>query len=231
MEDQLRLFNFAEREEGAGAFIVSDSNRAAISLLEQWRAWPGGMLALVGPIGSGRTHLARLWAAEANAKLISPMLDVGAARTEFHGQDGRLALDDVDGPHDDEAVMVLLDLAREHGGAVLLIGAGGPETWPAALPDLRSRFAALLTARLGEPDETLLAALLRRLCRARFIELRENVAKYLSHHMERSFGAAHALVEEIDRLTTAGAQPVPYDLAAEALRRLARRAPAQSEPA
>jgi chromosomal replication initiation ATPase DnaA len=119
--------------------------------------------------------------------------------------------------------MLLLDMARIEGGAVLLVGQNPPAEWVTDIPDLRSRFAALLAAPLGEPDEKLITELIRRLCRARFIELKENVARYAVQHMERSFAAAHALVAEIDNLMVEGGQPVPYDIAAEALRRLERR--------
>jgi chromosomal replication initiation ATPase DnaA len=222
MDEQPRLFDFTEKGEGAGAFIVADSNRQAIGLLKQWRSWPGGALALVGPEGSGKSHLARLWAGEAGALVISGKLTAPGAREAFAARDGRLVLDNADRAQDDSTLMLVLDLARSEGGAVLLVGRETPAEWRAELPDLRSRFSALLTVGLGEPDEKLIIELIRRLCRARFIEMKENVAKYAAQHMERSFAAAHALVSEIDNLMTEGSQPVPYDIAAEALRRLER---------
>lgn len=222
MDDQPRLFDFTEKGEGAGAFIVGDSNRQAIGLLKQWRSWPGGALALVGPEGSGKSHLAKLWAGEAGALVLSGRLTVAGAREAFAARDGRLVLDNADRVQDDATLMLVLDLAKAEGGAVLLVGRENPAEWRAELPDLRSRFAALLTTQLGEPDEKLIIELIRRLCRARFIEMKENVAKYAAQHMERSFAAAHALVAEIDNLMTEGSQPVPYDIAAEALRRLER---------
>ena len=226
MDDQLRLFNFAEKGEGEGAFIVADSNRPAIAVLEQWRAWPGGALALVGAQGSGKSHLAKLWAAQAGALILPAKTSSAAAREAFFARDGRLVIDEADRHRDDSTLTALLDLARTEGGAVLLIGRSAPAEWSTNLPDLRSRFSALLTATLGDPDENLLSELLRRLLRARFIELRGNVAKYLAQNMERSFAAAHALVEEIDALMVEGSHPVPYDVAAEALRRADKKTPA-----
>ncbi|MGE3302475.1 MAG: DnaA/Hda family protein [Hyphomonadaceae bacterium] len=228
MELQPRLFDFAAHGDGAGAFIVSDSNRAAVALLEQWRAWPGGALALTGPAGAGKTRLARLWAGEAGAAWMSATASPSELLAAFEAHHRRLAFDPADAPRDDQALIALLDAARQEGGAVLLVGREPPERWRAGLGDLRSRFTALLAARLEEPDDYLRTELLRRLCRARFIELRENVAKYLSQNMERSYAALHALVDEVDKLMTAGSQPVPYDVAAEALARLARRG--QGEP-
>jgi chromosomal replication initiation ATPase DnaA len=222
--EQLRLFDFTEKGEGEGAFIVADSNRPAIALLEQWRAWPGGALALVGPQGSGKSHLAKLWAAQAGALAVSAKSGSATMRQAFAARDGRIVVDDADRARDDAAIMTLLDLARTEGGSVLLIGRETPGEWQTPVPDLRSRFAALLATTIGEPDEQMLVHLLRRLCRARFIELKENVAKYLAQQMERSYAAAIRLAEEIDRLMLEGSHPVPYDVAAEALRRLDRRA-------
>lgn len=227
MDEQPRLFDFTEKGGGAGAFIVADANRQAIGLLEQWRSWPGGALALVGPEGSGKSHLAKLWAGEAGALLLTGRITASGAREAFAARDGRLVLDNADRVQDDSTLMLVLDMARLEGGAVLLVGRASPAEWPAETPDLRSRFAALPTVGLGEPDEKLITELIRRLCRARFIEMKENVARYAVQHMERSFAAAHALVEEIDNLMTEGSQPVPYDIAAEALRRLERREPAR----
>jgi chromosomal replication initiation ATPase DnaA len=228
MDEQPRLFDFTEKGEGAGAFIVADSNRQAIGLLKQWQSWPGGALALVGPEGSGKSHLARLWAGEARALVMTGKVSVASARDAFAAREGRLVLDNADRVQDDSTLLHVLDLAKTEGGAVLLVGRENPLEWPAELPDLRSRFAALLTANIGEPDEKLITELIRRLCRARFIEMKENVAKYAVQQMERSYAAAHALVAEIDSLMTEGSQPVPYDIAAEALRRLERREQAAS---
>src|SRR5215467_1577792 len=55
---------------GRGDFLVSDSNRAAFDLVERWPDWPSRALALYGPPGSGKTHLAHLWCARSGGTLI-----------------------------------------------------------------------------------------------------------------------------------------------------------------
>jgi len=226
--DQPRLFDYAAHGEAAGEFIVSASNAAAVALVRGWRSWSGGALALFGPAGAGKSHLLRSWAEEAKAGHIAATASAGEMRTLFERHGGRAAVDDLDRPRNDAAIMALLDLARAQGGAVLAAGRRPPAEWPADLPDLRSRFSALVAAGLDDPDQELLQAVIRRLCRRRFIELRENVAKYIAEHSERSFAAARDLVDELDRMMTTGRRPVAYDLAAEALRRVERRRAGES---
>ncbi len=222
-DEQPRLFDYADTDAADGGFIVSASNEQAVAMVDRWRSWPGGALALFGPKGSGKSHLLRTWAQEAGAGFLDPTAGPAAAEALFIEKGGRIAVDDMDRARNDATAMALLDLARQQGGAVLVTGSTPPVEWRADLPDLRSRFAAMVAARLEDPDLQLLQDVIRRLSRRRFIELRENVAKYIAENSERSFAAAQELVEELDRMMTAGRRPVAYDLAAEALKRVARR--------
>lgn len=223
MAEQQRLFEFRMGDRAPERHVVSGSNRAAAELLTSWRTWPGGAMALTGPKGSGRTHLAHAWAASAEARLIDAAalnLEISgpaAAAEAFEAAGGRLALDDADKARDDMALVRILDLARWRSGAVLLVGEADPAHWPCATPDLTSRFAALPAARLEEPDEALLELVLKRLCRERFMELSDKAVAYLVTHMERTFSQAHALVAELDRAVVKGARPISPVQARKAL--------------
>src|SRR3954469_13934463 len=45
----------------AAGFVVSDSNRDAVAWADRWPDWPGAALAVYGPQGCGKTHLAHVW--------------------------------------------------------------------------------------------------------------------------------------------------------------------------
>lgn len=217
MTAQPRLFEFRMGERSPDTLMLAEANREAAVLLSGWRAWPGGALALVGPSGSGKTHLALAWAVETGAAILAADAPPEEAARRFEASAGRVLVDDADGPHDDLMLTRLLDLARAHGGAALLVGEKDPKLWPAALADLRSRLAALPAARLGEPDPALLSVVLRRLCRERFIELGEDGLAYLMANMGQSFAAAHAVAEALDGLVVRGSKPVGAALARRAL--------------
>jgi len=228
MAEQQRLFEFRMGDHAPDRHVVSASNRSAAELLTSWRSWPGGAMALTGPKGSGKTHLAHAWAAAAEALIFDAAaltLSAGAeaAAEAFKRAEGRLAIDDADKARDDMALVRVLDLARWKGGAVLLVGEDDPSHWRCATPDLTSRFAALPAARLEEPDEHLLELVLKRLCRERFMELSDKAVAYLITHMERTFAAAHALAAEFDRTVTKGARPISVVQARRVLEALAGR--------
>src|SRR6185503_19308430 len=56
-----------ERED----FLEGPSNETALRLIESWPDWPGRAVALVGPQGAGKSHLAAIWAAQAGARFLS----------------------------------------------------------------------------------------------------------------------------------------------------------------
>jgi chromosomal replication initiation ATPase DnaA len=214
---QPRLFEFRMGERSPATLVVSEANRDAANLLTGWRAWPNGALALTGPKGSGKTHLALAWALEAGARQITPAASPDDAAAIFRESGGRLFIDDADGERDDPMFWRVLDLARTEGGAVLLVGGDSPSNWPTPIPDLASRLKSLAVARLGEPDEALMEVVLRRVCREQFILLSDDAARYLARRLPRTFAAAHQMAAALDADLVKGAKPVALKAARLAL--------------
>ncbi|MDZ4775441.1 MAG: hypothetical protein SGJ23_01490 [Alphaproteobacteria bacterium] len=216
MADQPRLFAAAEDFTSA-TLEIGDANRTVWTMLGRWRDWPNGALALAGPSGSGKTHMARAWADIVGSDVWNGQ---GRALDAFETGGRKLVIDDADRFADEPHLALLLDAARTGGGALLLTAQEPPQAWPVGLKDLRSRLAALAVERVEEPDDALLARVLARLCKARFIKLSDKAATYLMAHMERSFAAAHAVAEAIDRVHVRGSKPISVPIAARALRSL-----------
>lgn len=208
MADQPRLPLRPVIDHSVDALIVSQSNREAWERLQRWSTWPGGAMVLSGPEGAGKSHMGDAWAASAGATRLSAQATPDEALAAFTDHGGRLFLDDVDQGMDDDAVFLLLDLAKVQGGAVLLTSRSPPASWPFLSKDLASRCLALPMTLLTEPDELLLQGVLRRLCRTRFIELPDDVARFMARHMERSFQAAQRVAEALDASALRASRPV-----------------------
>ena len=188
------------------AFVASSANATALAAIEAWPAWPGGALALVGPEGSGKTHLATIWAERAGAR----RYETGAAA------EGRpMLVEDAD-TLDGEALFHLINRAPTDGG-LLLTARARPAAWPAALPDLRSRLNALTVAEIGEPDDALLVAVLEALFREKHIRAAPDLYEFLLRRMERSVTAARAIVTRLDEAAAEQGRPVNRTLAREVL--------------
>ena len=86
-----------------------------------------------------------------------------------------------------------------------------------ALPDLRSRLAAAPSVAVAEPDDALLEALLAKLFADRQVAVGPELPRYLVARIERSFAAAQAMVERLDRAALATGGPISLRLAHELL--------------
>ncbi|WP_347340377.1 chromosomal replication initiator DnaA [Phenylobacterium glaciei] len=205
---QLRLslrrpVSYARRE-----FSHGPSNAQAIAALDAWPAWHGGCLVLVGDEGSGKTHLAQGWAAQARALV----LDRGA--NDIAAANGRPVLvEDVDQGIDAETLFHLINMAGHDGGSLLLTARLAPTAWPAELPDLRSRLNALPVAVIEEPDDQVLEGVLRKFFRERSIRPPKEVFPYLLRRMERSIPAAREIVRKLDEAADEEQRPISRALA------------------
>lgn len=207
---------------GREDFFVSPANRTALAALDGWRDWPEGKLALVGPEGAGKTHLAHVWAAETGAVACAmaalPKADIPALASA-----PAIVVEDAPrgGAEAETALFHLHNEARARGAALLVTARTPPATWQLGLPDLASRMATLPVARIEAPDDALLTAVLVKLFADRQIAPPPAVLGYLVSRMPRSLAMAGALVEALDRASLEQGRKVSRLLAAEILDKLA----------
>jgi chromosomal replication initiation ATPase DnaA len=199
-------------------FLCGHGNETALALIDHWIDWPSRALALAGPEGSGKSHLATIWAEAAGARVIAAHA-LDAASVPQALATGALAVEDADRCRLDElALFHLLNLAREQAAYVLITARQPPAAWPVKLPDLASRLRALPMAALEPPDDTLLAAVLVKLFADRQLAVDERLIEFLVHRIERSFAAAQAAVAELDSEAMRLKRPVSRALAADIMR-------------
>lgn len=182
---------------GRDDFLVTASNSAAVALVDQWPNWQSHAAVLVGPPGSGKSHLAVVWRQVSGAGVVqSSSLSVEAVPDLM--TTGALVVEDLKpGLNVEPALFHLLNHARETGGHILFTA----QSWPLvgiALPDLVSRLNALTAASILPPDDELLRGVLVKLFEDRQIAVDEPLISYLVTRMPRSLDMARQLVARID---------------------------------
>ncbi len=203
--------NFARED-----FLSGPSNAVALALVDAWPDWSHRTVMLTGPEGSGKSHLAAMWAQAAGARLIAARA-VEEANVPAALATGALVVEDVAaGSFEEKALFHLLNLAREQDAFVMLTARTPPATF--AIADLTSRLKALPVVAIAPPDDGLLRAVLLKLFSDRQLAVDEALLGYVGTRIERSFAAARAVVALLDAEAMRRKRPLTRALAAEILR-------------
>jgi DnaA regulatory inactivator Hda len=205
---------------GRDDFLVAPSNQEAVSWLDRWPRWSAPALALYGPAGSGKTHLAHVFQARSQAVFL-PAEELASDRARpLLGKARAAILDDAERALEiggGEGLFHLYNLLVEQNGHLLLVSRVPPSRWNFKLADLRSRLLAAPAVEVHPPDDALLAAVLVKLFADRQLQVGGEVIQYLVTHLERSFAAARAVAETLDRASLAEHRRVTIPLARRVL--------------
>lgn len=156
-------------------FLVSDSNARAIQQLERWGSWPVMAGLLVGPRKSGRSLLARIFAAKTGGTMIDDA-ERAAEADIFHAW----------------------NRAQAERHPLIIVADAAPPAWKIRLPDLRSRLAATPLIEIGEPDDALVPLLLTQYMNRAMLPSDPKLIRFIAERIERSHVALHRAVDAIE---------------------------------
>ncbi len=205
MSGQLALPLEGRPALGRGDFLVAPGNAEAVAFIDSWPGWPAPAAVLYGPVASGKSHLAGVWAGAAGAAIVPA---VALTDTSPAGLAGPLVIEDVAEGTSAPALFALL----ERGTPLLLTAQEPPSAWRARLPDLVSRYRALLSFPLWAPDDALLAALAVKLFADRQLAVPEAVIAHMIRSLERSPSAIRDFVARADAQALGEKRPVNLGL-------------------
>lgn len=216
--EQLPLAFSHKNATGREDLLVAAPLHAAVAIVDEWPRWPSPVVILVGPQGSGKSHLASIWKNTSGAVDIHPAPGEGAARQAEHTA---VLFEDADRrSFDDTELFHVINSVRENGTSLLMTTRQWPAAWPVSLPDLRSRLKAATVVEIGEPDEDLLAQVLMKLFADRQLYMDDKLVSYIVARMERSLDTAQTIVERLDRLGLSRGARISRAMAAEVLTEL-----------
>jgi chromosomal replication initiation ATPase DnaA len=199
-------------------FLAAPANAEALRAIEAWPDWAGRMLLLVGPAGSGKSHLGAIWARAAEAATVEAESLIEAMPADL-ARGKAILIENADRIGAAEANLFhLVNLVRESGAFMLLTARSAPDGWGLKKPDLRSRLRVAPVVTLREPDAELARAVLFKLFSDRQLAVEPAVIAYIGLRIDRSLGAARAIVEALDREALARGKAVTRGMAALVLR-------------
>lgn len=201
-------------------FVPGAANAEARAWISRWPDWPQGRLALWGPPGCGKSHLAAIWRARAGAAMLDGATLAATAPEAVPlllPPSGAILVEDACAAPQGRPLLHLLNAAQEAGASLLLTARQPPARWDVPLPDLRSRLAAMTAVAISAPDEALVEAVLAKLLADRQVSLRPDLLAFLALRLPRDFATIHALAAGLDRASLAAGRRITRPLAAAAL--------------
>jgi len=207
------------RALGRSDFLVSGSNETALSMIDADQTWPNRQLALTGPEGAGKTHLAHVWMESSGAERVVAARLLGGDVAPL-ASIGAVVVEDVDAGLEagaEEALFHLLNLMRENGQPILLTSRAVPSACVLRLPDLASRVAGMTHVALSPPDDDLMRDLLIKQFEDRHLSVGPNVIAYLEKRIERSAKAAAEVAAALDQASRRAARGITIRLVKDEL--------------
>lgn len=177
-----------------------EANAEAVTALADTSEWANNILAVIGPKGSGKTHLGHIWAERYKAIALDGSKGF-VPRQNYRGR--ALWIDDAS-LADEYTLFTLINLTiTGELKALLFSDQNMPSDWNVQLPDLHSRLKNVQVARIQEPDEDLLSAIITKLFMDRGLKVSDNLIDYLLVHADRSVDSLRSLIHGLDKQAAA----------------------------
>lgn len=198
--EQLSLEFPTRNAVGVDDFFVAPTNEMALQWIDRWPNWPGGILLIVGPAASGKTHLSYVWQELAGAKRIdSSSLGQYSLAELAKLSAANLVIENLDRGFDEQVLFHLYNLRHEHGGSILMTARSPARDWNLSLKDLISRLGTVPVVTIKEPDDDLFAAVLLKMFSDKQLRPAPEVLNFILLRAERSFATAQEIVNLLDR--------------------------------
>ncbi len=197
----LSLKEALEKED----FFISSSNLDAVTLLGNTDRWASGVLLLVGPKGSGKTHLSTVWSKEHNAlhvELEAALLEMEKGiNHEFVCVEGIDIFEKAERQKKlklEEGIFHLINSIGSRGGKLLISSSKMPSSLSIGLKDLESRLQSFSNAIIREPDDSLVMALLLKYFNDRQIFIKHSNLDYIAARINRTYSSIYEFVNYLD---------------------------------
>ncbi|MBW8308505.1 MAG: hypothetical protein K0M45_02505 [Candidatus Paracaedibacteraceae bacterium] len=199
----------------ATTLLIEPANREVWTWLSANPEWPLPQVVVVGPAGSGKSHMARALS----------LLGGGILLTAEGNHDPLqlvhsfpvIIVDDYDHYKDERWLFHLYNLAKEHQRQVVYFGRTAPASHPFVVNDLASRLRSLPCIEIHEPDDNLFRKLFRKELLKRGMMCGDDILEYIYRRFDRSYGTIHHLVKLIDELTLSQQRPLTLPLLKEVI--------------
>ena len=197
-------------------FYVGKSNFYPFELINNWPKWEKNFLNISGEKFSGKTHLANIFLKKFNGiKIESNLLNNENLRTIKPYQN--VVLEDLDLNVNEKLIYSLLNIIDQDNKFLIITSVKPVAEIDFKLEDLKSRNKNCLLAKIENPDDDLMFALILKNLSDRQITLDKKLIDFIIKRVERSYGKIFEFIYKIDEISLKKKKSIDFKIINEAL--------------
>ena len=198
-------------------FYVNKSNFFAFSIIEKWPKWEKNILNIYGEKHCGKTHLSNIFKKKCKAFKIQTNEFTNESLKEFKLFEN-LILDDFDTNIDEKLMYTLFNIADQDNKFILINSLLPINELNFKLEDFISRAKNCIFAKIENPDDELMFAILLKNFSDRQINVDKKLIDFIIKHIDRSYGKIYEFVYKLDEISLKKKKSIDFRTIKEALK-------------
>ena len=197
-------------------FYVGKSNFYPFELINNWPNWEKNFLNISGEKFSGKTHLTNIFLKKFNGiKLESSLLNNENLKTIKPHQN--VVLENLNLDVSEELIYTLFNIIDQDNKFLIITSSTPIAEIDFMLEDLKSRTKNCLLAKIENPDDELMFALILKNLSDRQITLDKKLIDFIIKRVERSYGKIFEFIYKIDKISLKKKKSIDFKIINEAL--------------
>ncbi len=198
--NQKQNFNYED-------FFVSKSNYFAFTLIQKWPKWEKNIVNIYGEKSSGKTHLANIFYKKNKAKKITEdqLNDELIKNLKIYEN---IILEDFENKIDERLLYSLFNLVDSDNKYLLINSLKPISEMSFLLDDLKSRSKNCLFAKIENPDDDLVFAIILKIFSDKQITVDKKLINFIIKRIDRSYGKISDFIYKIDELSLKKKKPI-----------------------
>ena len=195
------LLNFKHKQNfNYNDFYVGKSNYYAFQILEKWPKWEKNILNICGEKYSGKTHLSNIFlnkngGIKINEKEISHEIFKKFKLYE------NIIIDNYNNKVDEKLIYSIFNLVDQDNKYLIINSINPINKIDFKLNDLKSRSKNCLFAKIENPDDELMFAVILKSFSDRQIQIDKKLIDFIIKRIDRSYGKIADFIYKVDELS------------------------------
>ena len=197
-------------------FYVGKSNFYPFELINNWPKWEKNFLNISGEKFSGKTHLTNIFLKKFNGIRVESIL-LNDENLKAIKPYQNVVLEDLNLDVNEKLIYTLFNIIDQDNKFLIITSVKPIAEINFKLEDLKSRTKNCLSAKIENPDDELMFALILKNLSDRQITLDKKLIDFIIKRVERSYGKIFEFIYNIDKISLKKKKSIDFKIINEAL--------------